>query len=355
MSDLIQMTLYRRSTHFTHSKRRVSYDISDLVIDDSVTLDRDTNFSATEFNFKMIFEKKPIIPYTGDIISFKWKKKKMFYGYVFKYGFDKKHNITVKCYAPSRYLKNEDSIVFKTGTLSERFKDVCRRAGIKAKVVAGASHKCKAEVDDGKTYFDMIKNAISATTKATHKHYLIYDNYDTVELRKFPYKKLDIIVGDKSGLTDYDYSVDIDNTYNVVKVVKKDSKKSKNSSKTKTGEDDPKTTTIKSKSVTMPSQKQWGKLQKVVNAKKKANDAQMIQQAKNELKNRNRANKELKITCVGRTDLVPGNYVTVEIKDYKKKFKNCPILKATHHFGQDYTVDLTMKVGQSWQVNGSMS
>ena len=33
----------------------------------------------------------------------------MFYGYVFKYGFDKNHNITVKCYAPSRYLKNEDS------------------------------------------------------------------------------------------------------------------------------------------------------------------------------------------------------------------------------------------------------
>lgn len=355
MSDLIQMTLYRRSTHFTHSKKRVSYDISDLVIDGSITLDRDTNFSATEFNFKLAFEKKPIIPYTGDIISFKWKKKKTFYGYVFKYGFDKNHNIAVKCYGPSRYLKNEDSIVFKAGTLSERFKEVSKRAGIKAKVVAGSSHKCKAEVDDGKTYFDMIKSAMSATTKATHKHYLIYDNYDTVELRKFPYKKLDIIVGDASGLTDYDYSVDIDNTYNVVKVVKKDSKKSKNTSKTKTSADDPKTTTIKSKSVAMPSTKQWGKLQKVVNAKKKANDAQMIQQAKNELKNRNRANKELKITCVGRTDLVPGNYVTVEIKDYKKKFKDCPILKAVHHFGQDYTVELTMKVGQSWQVNGSMS
>ena len=81
----------------------------------------------------------------------------------------------------------------------------------------------------------------------------------------------------------------------------------------------------------------------------------MIQQAKNELKNRNMANKQLKITCIGRTDLVPGNYVNVEIKDYKKKFKNCPILKATHHFGQDYTVELTMKVGQSWQVKGSMS
>ncbi len=48
----------------------------------------------------------------------------------------------------------------------------------------------------------------------------------------------------------------------------------------------------------MPS-KQWGKLQKVVNAKKKANDAQMIQQAKNELKSHNIVNKQLKTTCIG--------------------------------------------------------
>ncbi|MFR4968015.1 XkdQ/YqbQ family protein [Lactobacillus kalixensis] len=355
MSDNIKMTLRRRSTHFTHSKSRASYDISDLVVDDSITWDIDTNFSATEFKFKLVFDTKPVIPYTGDIITFTWKKTKIFYGYVFNYGFDKDHNINVKCYGPSRYLKNEDSIVFKAGTLSDRFKEVCKRAGIKAKVVASASHKCKAEINDGKTYFDMIKSAISTTTKSTHKHYLIFDHYDTVELRKFPYKKLDIVIGDQSGLIDYDYSVDIDNTYNVVEVVKKDAKKSKKTSKTKTSKDDPKNTTIKSKTVSMPSSKQWGKLQKVVNAKKKANDAQMIQQAKNELKNRNMANKELKITCVGRTDLIPGNYVTISIKDYKKKFKDCPILKATHHFGQDYTVDLTMKVGKSWQVSGSMS
>ena len=354
MTDAIKLTLNRRSTHFTHSKGRASYDISDLVIDDSIKWTIDTNFSASQFDFKLVFDEKPIIPYTGDIISFSYKKKRIFYGYVFKYGFDKNHHITVKCYGPSRYLKNEDSIVFKAGTLSERFKEVSKRAGIKAKVVAGSSHKCKAEVDDGKTYFDMIKSAMSATTKNTHKHYLIFDHYDTVELRKFPYKKLDIVIGDKSGLTNYDYSVDIDNTYNVVKVVKKDSKKSKKTSKTQTSADDPKTTTIESKTVTMPSAKQWGKLQKVVNAKKKANNAQMIQQAKNELKNRNMANKQLKITCIGRTDLVPGNYVTVSIKDYKKKFKDCPILKAVHNFGQDYTCELTMKVGQSWQVNGSM-
>lgn len=47
----------------------------------------------------------------------------------------------------------------------------------------------------------------------------------------------------------------------------------------------------------------------------------MVQQAKNELKNRNMANKQLKITCIGRTDLIPGNYVTVEIKDYKRNLK----------------------------------
>ena len=54
MSDLIQMTLYRRSTHFTHSKRRVGYDISDLVIDDSVTLDRDTNVTESSITKSLI-------------------------------------------------------------------------------------------------------------------------------------------------------------------------------------------------------------------------------------------------------------------------------------------------------------
>lgn len=354
MSD-IKLTLHRRSTHFTHSKKKAAYDLSDLVVDNSVKWTIDTNFSASELTFDLVFSDKPVIPYTGDIISFKWKKKKIFYGYVWKYSFNKDHKISCKCYGPSRYLKNEDSIVFKSGTLNERFKNVCKRAGIKAKVVKGSSHKCKAEVDDGKTYFDMIKSAMSATTKATHKHYLVFDHYDVVELRSFPYKKLDIFVGSDSGMTDFDYAVDIDNTYNVVKVVKKDEKKSKNSSSTKTGADDPKTTTFKSQKVSMPSAKQWGKLQKVVNAKKKANSAQLIQQAKNELKNRNIANKQLKITCIGRTDLIPGNYVTVNIKDYKKKIKDCPILKATHTFGQDYKCELTMKVGKSWQVNGSMS
>lgn len=83
MSDIIKLTLKRRSTHFTHSKSRASYDISDLVIDDSIKWTIDTNFSASQFDFKLVFDEKPIIPYTGDIISFSYKKKRIFYGYVF--------------------------------------------------------------------------------------------------------------------------------------------------------------------------------------------------------------------------------------------------------------------------------
>ena len=55
MTDAIKMTLNRISTHFTHSKSRASYDISDLVVDDSIQWTIDTNFSASQFDFKLVF------------------------------------------------------------------------------------------------------------------------------------------------------------------------------------------------------------------------------------------------------------------------------------------------------------
>lgn len=362
------MCLYRRSTHFTHAKSKSSYDISDIVKDNSTKWTTYLNYSAAELSFELVQNENPLIPYTGDIIAFKWGKKKVFYGYVFKYEVKNDNSVSCQCFAPSRYLKNEDSIVFKTGTIVDRFKNVCKRAGIKSKVVKNSTHKVKAEVCDGKSYFDMLKSAMDKTYKATDHRYYIYDNYDTVELRRVPYKNLNFYVGSKSGMTDYTYSVDINNTYNAIRVVKKDSKKSQSTASTskakskgkgkvktttpKPSGDDPKNTKFSYTDVKGQSSKQWGNLQKVIQAKNKANKAQLVQQAKDELRTRNRANKTLRITCMGHIDLVAGNAVTIKIEDTKKTLKNCPIIKAVHTFGTDYKCELEMKAGQSWQENG---
>jgi len=360
----MSLNLYRRSTHFTHSKKKAKYSLTEAVKDNEVKWTTDLNFSASELDFTLVYPGKPIIPYTGDIISYRWNKHKVFYGYVFNYQVKADNSVSVKCFGPSRYLKNQDAIVFKSNTIADRFTEVCKRAGIKHKVVKRPSHKVKSEICENKTYFDMVKSAIDKTYKSTGYRYFVLDNYDTVELRRVPYKKLKIYVGSKSGMTDFTYAVDISNTANVIRVVHKDSKKSqsvsstakaKGNKKAKSGsaKETPENTSFSYTDAKGKSVAQWGKLQKTINAKSKANHAQLVAQAKAELKARNMANKTLTITCIGNLDLVAGNAVTIKITDLKKKISNCPIIKAVHTFGSNYKCELTMKAGQSWQESGS--
>ena len=363
--------LVRRSNLYRKSKKNgkgTTYDLRNVVA--NVKWITDLNFSAGELTFDLIQKAHPIIPYTGDIIKFRWSHHKIFYGYVFDYKVKEDNTVSVTCYDKERYLKNQDSIVWKSGTIADRFNNVCKRAGIKHKVVDKPTHKVAAEVCDGKTYFDMLKSAITKTLSATKHMYYVYCNYDTVELRRAPYKKLKIIIGSKSAMTSFSYAVDINDTANVVKVIQKDVKKSQaksatakqkkangknqktTSAKAKTSKkDEAKRTSFKIVSAKGDSTEQWGKLQVTVNKKNKANHAQMVKQAKDELHKRNRANKELTVDCIGNVDLVAGNAVTIKINDINKTLKNCPILKAEHEFGTDYKCHLTMKVGAEWLEN----
>lgn len=363
--------LVRRSNLYRKSKKNgkgTTYDLRNVVA--NVKWITDLNFSAGELTFDLFQKAHPIIPYTGDIIKFRWSHHKIFYGYVFDYKVKEDNTVSVTCYDKERYLKNQDSIVWKSGTIADRFNNVCKRAGIKHKVVDKPTHKVAAEVCDGKTYFDMLKSAITKTLSATKHMYYVYCNYDVVELRRAPYKRLKIIIGSKSAMTGFSYAVDINNTANVVKVIQKDVKKSQSksatakqkkgngknqkttSAKAKTNKkDEAKRTSFKTVSAKGDSTEQWGKLQVTVNKKNKANHAQMVKQAKDELRKRNRANKELTVDCIGNVDLVAGNAVTIKINDINKTLKNCPILKAEHEFGTDYMCHLTMKVGASWLEN----
>lgn len=351
--------MYRRSNLFRKSAtnpKGTGYELKNHV--KNLKLITTMNFAASELDFDLVTDDKLLIPYTGDIITFRWDKKKVFYGYVFKYSVNKDKTVSVVAYDKLRYLKNQDSIVFKTNTVTDRFNEVCKRAGLAHSVKGSSSHKLEAEIADGKSYFDMLKNAIDKTYQSTGKMFFLASNYDKVELRKAPYKKLKIVVDTRTTVTDYEYSVDIDNTANVVKVVQKDKKKSQNVSATakgKGGGDKPSNTKFSFSEAKGKSVAQWGRLQIVQNKKEKANKAQMQAQAKNILKQKNIANKKLTITTKGYLDLQAGNAVTVYLKDMKKKFTDCPILKATHNFDNPYTTQLEMKVGKSWQETNSIS
>ena len=351
-------------TKFTISRRSAgdTWDVRDLVLGDPKWV-TDLNFAAGTFNFDMLFDGK-FYPINGDKVEFQWDEKKIFFGYIFKVSFKEDHKFSVTAYDKTRYLKNQDSLVWPISTISQRFETVCKMAEITHKVVNSSDYKLPAEVADSKTYFDMLKSSIDKTQKAIGQMYYIFANYDIVELRKAPYTNLDIIVGDQSLLTGFSFEKSIEDASNSVRIVKKNQEKSQqtaatssdSSNSTEVSGDDPNSTSFSYTDSSKDNTQDWGKLQTVENAKDKANDAQIKERADQLLKEKNRETYTLSLTCLGDTSLVAGNSVNIRISDLTGagfSISNSAIMKATHTFGTDYKCDLEMKVNEPWLENSS--
>lgn len=207
--------------------KKTGYDLSNNV--NNVKWTTDLNYSAGELTFDLYFDGNPKKPALGGIVKFWYNKKKIFYGYVFDVKVSADRSVSVTAYDKLYYLKSQDSIVWPTMTLGSRFTEVCKRAGVTHKIVNKPTHKVKAEICEGKTYFDMIKSAVNKTKSSTGSYYFVTTNWSTVELRKAPYKKLTLILGDKSGLISGSLQESITDAYNVVKVYTKHTKGKKTS------------------------------------------------------------------------------------------------------------------------------
>lgn len=307
-----------------------AWDVRKLVT--SVKWTNDMNFSAGQLNFDMVEVNDAFAPRNGDVVFFEWDNKKIFKGYIFKNELKHGNIYSITAYDALRYFKNNDSIVFPVSTVGQRFNTICKYLKINHKIIKAPKYKLKAELNDNKTYFSMLQNSIKSTYRHTGERYFVKDNYGIVELRKYPHKKLNTIIGDYSLVSDYTLSRSIDRTANVVKVVKSSTTKGKK-----------KTATEKS---TGDSIKKWGKLTYVTQSAKKMNSAQMKRLAQNTLKRLNRQKTQLKITAIGNVDFQAGNSVVVAIKelaDVGIKPKRYLIRKSVHNFGAAYSVELEME------------
>ncbi|TPR21453.1 late control protein D [Apilactobacillus timberlakei] len=299
----------------------------------NVKYSNDMNYAAGELTFDLIEVNDGFAIHNGDVVMFEWDSHKIFKGYVFKYDFKQGATYSVTAYDGLRYFKSNDSMVFPTNTLGQRFNTICGYLELPHKVIAMPKHKLKAELSDNKSYFSMLQSGIDSTRRAGDGHYFLRDNCGTIELRKYPHYQLKMIIGDKSLVTDYTLSRSIDQAANIVKVVKSATKKGQKKINTETASGN----TIK----------KWGKLIKIEQNSSKMNAAQMKQHAKNVLKAVNKQTNTLKLTAIGNVYLMAGNSVTVKINDLKQVgigTKRYLISKATHNFGDAYTVDLEMRV-----------
>ncbi|UQS85869.1 hypothetical protein MOO46_07725 (plasmid) [Apilactobacillus apisilvae] len=353
MSNITKFIIKRRT-------KDESWDVRKLVTD--VKLTTDMNYSAGELDFNLIEVNDGFSVHNGDIVIFNWNHNKTFFGYIFNYELNKGGSFKVTAYDKMRYLKSTDSIMFPVSTLGQRFNTICNFLEVKHKVMANPNHKLKSEIADDKTYFSMLQSAIDKTRRATGEHFFLRDNYGTIELRKYPHYQIKFILGDKSLVTDYTFSRSIENTANVIKVVKtseikgkkkvttvksvgKGAKKhQKKSTKTITTKEGKK---IFTKSAEGGTVEKWGKLVYTKNITSKTNAAQMKQEAQNLLKQKNKQENQLKISAIGNVYLQAGNSVMVKIKDLSQigvGTKKYLIKKAIHNFGDKYTVDLELRI-----------
>lgn len=163
----------------------------------------------------------------GNAVRFRKDGQNVFYGFIFTKKRAKDGLINVTAYDQLRYLKNKDTYVYTNKTASQFIKMVAADFRLNVGTIEDTSYKIASRVEDNKTLFDMIQNALDLTMDNKKEMYILYDNFGKLTLRNVSKMKLDVIIDEETG-ENFDYTSSIDtNTYNKIKLTYENEKTGK--------------------------------------------------------------------------------------------------------------------------------
>lgn len=260
---------------------------------------------------------------------------KVFDGYVFKRKRtqDSTQNVTV--YDRLRYLTNKDTKVFNGQTATEIFTQLCQEQQLPFKCVATPSYRTAPVVHDNKSLYSMIIRALDETIIATGQYIIVRDNVGTLEMVDVATLETNLLIGDESLLTSFDFESSIDSqTYNYIKLVQENKESQK-----------------REVYVVMDSStiSKWGRLQYFEKMDEEANASQIIEKANNLLKLYNRKTKSLKLKCLGDIRIRAGSGVGIAINKLESEgipHMQMAFVSSVTHTIKDglHTMDLTVEV-----------
>lgn len=154
----------------------------------------------------------------GNPVRLKLNGSNVFYGFVFSKKRNKEQIISVTAYDQLRYFKNKDTYVYKNRTAGSLLKLIAADFGLKTGNVADTGYAIPSRIEDNKTLFDIMQNALDLTLQNRGKLYILYDDFGSLALRDVEQMKLDLVVGETTA-EDFEYSTSIDGeTYNRIKL-----------------------------------------------------------------------------------------------------------------------------------------
>lgn len=309
-----------------------AYDITELITD--IMWETNIIDSPAKLAFTYILDGNDVMA-EGSPISLKIDDNGVFFGYVFKRTQKQDGKIAVTAYDQMRYLKNKDTYVFSGATASKIFAKICSDYKLKHKIVDASSFVCPPKVNDNKSLFEMLQEAIDQTLIHTGKWYIIRDNFGVLEFINLTRLRTDLFIGTESLLTGFDYESSIDDdTYNQIKLIKENKETLKRE------------VFIVKDSANM---RKWGTLQYFEKMDESANPAQIQERAEMLLKLKNRATKKLKINCIGDLRVRAGSGVVLGIDELGEsipKNKHFIVTSCSHKFQNDsHTMDLEILLG----------
>lgn len=235
----------------------------------------------------------------GDVVRFSVDGQLQFYGWIFTRSEDRWGEVSVTCYDRLRYLKANASYAFYAMTAGDIIRQIAGDLQLDVGAIADTGYKIPSLIKENQTCLDIIQAAIEQTLLNTGKVFVLYDDGTGLALQEPANMMSDTLLGDKSLVTDYTYSSDIDKqTYNSIKLVRPNEE---------TGQAD---VYIQQDSDNIG---RWGLLQYYEKVDSDLNEAQIKSQAAASLEYYNRVLKSLKLSSLGIPGLRAGMMVYIKL------------------------------------------
>ena len=282
-----------------------------------------------KLSFTLQDDPKNILQLTcGSIVSFTVDGTGVFYGYIFTMSVSEDGLNKVTAYDQMRYLKNQELYITADMTASQIFERVCADsfpvvppALPRYKVITPSTYVVPTYNHEKSTLYSVIEYGMQRANIAEQKQYFLKDKFGTLLFTELAQEKTNIVLGDKSLLTGYQYEVSIDkNTYNTVKVFRANEATGRWESWI---QQDPSTRNL------------WGTLQMVQEADSSYNEAQIRELANNIWRLRNRETKTMKVNALGVPGLDAGSGFMLSLNDLDLN-QFMWITSATHNYERDY-------------------
>lgn len=189
------------------------------VVTDDVTWDTERQGVPSKLSFTVVKDETLQIE-EGNAVRLKVDGFNVFFGFIFTIKTSKNKTLTITAYDQLRYLKNKDTFVYANRTASSLVHMLASDFRLNIGTIDNTGYVIASRIEDNKTLFDVIQNALDETITNTKRMYVLYDDFGKLCLRDAEYLKIGILIDEETG-ENFDYSSSIDGeTYNKIKLAR---------------------------------------------------------------------------------------------------------------------------------------